>query len=267
MQETKVALPLPNRDQSLLKLVAIITMIIDHTGIVFFPGERWLRMIGRIAFPLFCWGIVIGAERTRSVWKYALRLLILAVASQYPYMLALKHSLMQFNVIVTLLLGFLSIVGMRNRWYFSQIWAPALALVLSAMFQMDYGWRGVLLIILMHLARNSCGGLAALMIAFCLGWEGGGVVWSHSLLSLVTSTPIEELNRALGTLLGLVKLQTLAIFALPLMLINTNSGMRLPKWVSYLAYPGHLMILWLIEILLASFNQLIETSLTLFNLL
>ena len=47
MQETKTAMSLPNRDQSLLKLVAIITMIVDHVGVIFFPGERWLRMIGR----------------------------------------------------------------------------------------------------------------------------------------------------------------------------------------------------------------------------
>ncbi len=256
MQETKTAMSLPNRDQSLLKLVAIITMIVDHVGVIFFPGERWLRMIGRIAFPLFCWGIVIGAERTRNIWKYALRLLILAVVSQYPFMLALKHSLTQFNVIVTLLLGVLAIIGMRYRWYYSQVWAPALALLLSAMFKMDYGWRGVLLIILMHLARNSRGGLAAMMIAFCLSWEGGGMILPLSLLSFVTSTPIEVLNRAFGMLLGMVKLQNLAILALPLMLIDTKSGLKLPKWFSYLAYPGHLLVLWLIEILLTSVNLL-----------
>ena len=59
---------LPNRDQSLIKLVAVLTMVVDHTGVIFFPGVLWLRVIGRIAFPLFCWGIVIGAERTRD-WR------------------------------------------------------------------------------------------------------------------------------------------------------------------------------------------------------
>lgn len=173
MQETKTAMSLPNRDQSLLKLVAIITMIVDHVGVIFFPGERWLRMIGRIAFPLFCWGIVIGAERTRNIWKYARAATGGVPVSLHACAQALPDAI---YVIVTLLLGVLAIIGMRYRWYYSQVWAPALALLLSAMFKMDYGWRGVLLFILMHLARNSRGGLAAMMIAFCLSWEGGGMI-------------------------------------------------------------------------------------------
>lgn len=237
----------PNKDQSLLKLVAILTMIVDHLGVVFFPGTLWLRVIGRIAFPLFCWGIVVGAEKTGNWKAYALRLLALAVISQPFYMLALNHSLTQFSVMVTLLLGLLAIVGMQKKRYGSQFWAPAICLLLGAGFQMDYGWRGVLLMILMHLAKNSAGALAALMTAFCLYWGGGGSALPRGLVSALTATPIAPLNRGLSEFFSLFRLQSLAILSLPFMLIQTRSGLRIPKWLGYAAYPGHLFLLWLLK--------------------
>lgn len=245
MKEALTNRTAPNQDQSLLKLVAVLTMLVDHTGVIFFPGVLWLRIIGRIAFPLFCWGLVLGVERTRNWQRYGLRLLLLAVVSQPFYMLALNHTWMQWNVIVTLLLGFLAIVGIKEKWYYSQLWAPVLCLALAAGFQMDYGWRGVLLIILMHLTRHSRTGLASLMLVFCLYW-GGGPVMLPGWVSALSSTSCMPFNQAMREFFGLFKTQTMAILALPFMLVQTKSGLRLPKWFSYAAYPLHLLLLWLI---------------------
>lgn len=240
----------PNRDQALLKIVAILTMMVDHAGVMFFPSVTFLRVIGRIAFPLFCWGIVVGLERTRDWKRYALRLLAFGVVSQPFFMLALSHSWMQFNVMATLLLGFLAIKGIRSKWHFSQVWGPVICLLIAAAFQMDYGWRGVLLIILMYLARDSRGGLSALMVAFCLYWGGGGSVIPRGIISALTVTPMPLFNRAMGELLGLFRLQSLAILSLPLMLIQTDSGLKVPKWISYAAYPGHLLLYWLLSLVI-----------------
>lgn len=246
MNQTDRLKPGPNKDQSLLKLVAIITMVIDHVGVVFFPSQIIFRVIGRIAFPLFAWGIAVGAEKTKNWPLYALRLLIIGIVTQPFFMLALNHTWSQFNVMATLLLGLLAIVGIRYKWFLSQVWAPVLCLLLSAAFQMDYGWRGVLLIILMYLTRNSRGGLIALMTAFCLYWGGGSSVLPREFVSSLTQTPLQPLNNALNEFFFLFRLQSLAILALPLMLIQTNSGYRMPKWLGYMAYPGHLLILWLL---------------------
>ena len=254
MTDLSVLSAKPNRDQSLLKLIAILTMAIDHTGVIFFPGTLWLRLIGRIAFPLFCWGIVIGSEKTRNWKRYALRLIILAFISQPFYMLALNHTLTQFSVMATLFLGFMAIQGMRLKWHCSHIWAPLVSLLIAASFTMDYGWRGVLLIILMYLAKDSRGGLSALMVSFCLYWGAGGTAIPRPVVSWLTSTPLNTINQGLNELLGLFKLQSLAILALPLMLLQSNSGIRIPKWASYLAYPGHLCLLWLLKSLLTSLN-------------
>jgi hypothetical protein len=220
--------------------------VIDHVGAIFFPSLIVFRVIGRIAFPLFAWGIAVGAEKTKNWPLYALRLLLVGVVTQPFYMLALNHTWSQFNVMATLLLGLLAIAGIRSKWYLSQIWAPILCLLLAAAFQMDYGWRGVLLIILMYFTRASKGGLAALMTAFCLYWGGGGSVIPRDWISNLTQTPFQPLNNALFEFFSLFRLQSLAILALPLMLIQTNSGYRMPKWLGYIAYPGHLLILWLL---------------------
>ena len=41
-----------NTDTGFLKLIAIVTMLIDHMGAIFFPQYRVMRIIGRIAFPV-----------------------------------------------------------------------------------------------------------------------------------------------------------------------------------------------------------------------
>ncbi|NLD35158.1 MAG: hypothetical protein GX653_09645 [Clostridiales bacterium] len=238
-----------NADAGLIRVVAMVTMLIDHIGVVFLPGVPELRVIGRIAFPLFCWGIVTGFERTRSWPRYALRLLLIGLVSQPFYMLALNHRISEFNVMATLLLGLLAIAGMRERWWGSHIWAPLLCLALAAMQPMDYGWRGVLLIILMYLARRSAGGLAALMVAFCLYWGSGSseVVRLFGLRikpELAVGTP---LYAVVGMAFSMMRLQSLAILSLPFMLCRTNTGIRVPRWLAYGMYPGHLLLLWLLH--------------------
>lgn len=237
-----------NQDGGLLKTVAMATMLVDHIGVVFFPGVLELRFIGRIAFPLFCWGIVMGFCYTSSWPKYALRLAIGFVVAQPFYMLALRHSLLEFNVMATLLLGLLSLVGMREKRWYSHIWAPLLCLILAAAQRMDYGWKGVLLIQLMYLCRQSPGGLAAMMVAFCLYWGGDSGHISH-----LFGYPIRpQLASAAGQLtismlFSFLRLQTLALLSLPFILCQTASGIRVSKWLGYAMYPGHLLLLWLIR--------------------
>lgn len=237
----------PNQDHGLMQLVAIVTMIIDHVGAIFFPSIMLLRVIGRIAFPLFCWGIAMGAEKTRDFNRYALRLLVLGVISQIFYMKALNHSWHELNVLATLLLGLLAIRGIQLKRFGTQLWGPLVCLIIAAAYRMDYGWQGVMLIILMYLARHTRGGLTALMVSFCLLWgsRSGPMFYGVSL-----NSGFLPLDIGLSQLISLISLQFLAILALPLMMFRTNSGIKLPKWFSYAAYPGHLLILWLIKMAL-----------------
>lgn len=237
-----------NQDTGLIRLVAMATMLIDHMGVVLFPGAPELRIIGRVAFPLFCWGIVTGFCHTRSWPLYALRLGIAFFVAQPFYMMALSHGLWEFNVIMTLLLGLLSIVGMHEKRWCSHIWAPIACLAIAAAQQMDYGWRGVLLIQLMYLARRSPGGLAALMVSFCLYWGAGSSEVTRLFGVQIRPDLSFTAGRAVVSMLfSFIRMQGLAILSLPFILIKTNSGIRIPKWLSYSWYPGHLLILWLIR--------------------
>lgn len=77
-----------NLDTNFLKIVAIISMFIDHAGEVFFPDSMIIAIIGRIAFPLFAYCIVVGCLYTHDMKKYILRLAIFAVVSQPIYNMA-----------------------------------------------------------------------------------------------------------------------------------------------------------------------------------
>ena len=71
--------------RELLKWIAIVTMTIDHIGLILYPEYIVLRYIGRLAFPLFAYLLILGMESTRSVMKYFLRLFSFALISQTPF--------------------------------------------------------------------------------------------------------------------------------------------------------------------------------------
>ena len=98
---------------STLKLIACATMLIDHTGAalvnqIISSGSlrqndyetwqklvylyKWMRGIGRLAFPIFCFLIVEGFFHTRSVRKYCERMFLFALISEFPFDYALKAS-------------------------------------------------------------------------------------------------------------------------------------------------------------------------------
>ena len=70
-----------------IKLLAIITMVIDHVGLFFFPHLQIFHIIGRLAFPLFAWLIAKGAKYTENINHYLFRLFVFALLSQVQYIM------------------------------------------------------------------------------------------------------------------------------------------------------------------------------------
>ena len=113
----------------LLKLLALVTMMIDHTGAVLGdsmsmsylspPVYDLMRTIGRAAFPIYAFFLVEGFRRTHSRPNYALRLLGCGVLSQLPYAFTVNawvrtipelpawHAFTMLNILFTLLMGLL----------------------------------------------------------------------------------------------------------------------------------------------------------------
>lgn len=75
-------------DGTVLKLIACLSMFIDHLGAVCFSGMMGFRIIGRLAFPIYCFLLVEGAVHTRNMKKYILRMGIFALISEVPFDLA-----------------------------------------------------------------------------------------------------------------------------------------------------------------------------------
>ncbi|MBU0905931.1 MAG: conjugal transfer protein TraX [Firmicutes bacterium] len=67
----------------MLEWITMLTMLIDHLGFTFFTDLPILRAIGRIAFPLYCFFIVLGMERTRNRKRYFKRLFFIAIILKY----------------------------------------------------------------------------------------------------------------------------------------------------------------------------------------
>lgn len=139
-----------------LKIVAAIAMCIDHAGAVFFPDADLLRVIGRISFPLFCFLAVEGFCHTRNVYRYLTKLVICACVSELFFDLTFFGQLVlnRNNSVFTLAGGVGALLVIRRTNLLTGSIFALLAGYFLQLAGMDYGFYGVLLIVLMYLARQ-----------------------------------------------------------------------------------------------------------------
>ncbi len=196
-----------------LKLIAICTMLIDHMGYTLFPGVMWLRCVGRVAFPIFCFLIAEGCVYTHDRKKYALRLLVFALLSEIPFNLMNSGMIWDpydQNVLWTLLTG--ALVCWLIDWALKKCTPLSFVLTGAAMvaaywlleaFRTDYGGWGMLLVAAFYGVHRAPSGAVVKMIAqafglafFSLGVMGGYL--SIELWSLVSLAPIWLYNGQRG---------------------------------------------------------------------
>ena len=142
--------------QETLKLIACVTMLIDHIGATLIPWS-FLRIIGRVSFPIYCFLIAEGAHYTRNPKRYAIRLLFGSFLSEYIFDMTFygRRNWFGNGVMLTLLLGFLALRVMQTHWKDSLKLFAMILLVLSAdLLFTDYGSDGVLLILLFGCTRG-----------------------------------------------------------------------------------------------------------------
>jgi len=154
-----------------LRIIAIVTMVIDHIALALamnFVIETssflylFLRIIGRLSFPLFALGIVEGVIHSKNVKLYLIRLLIclLVMASGIAIVeYAMKiNVLIDGNIFVDLLLGALIVylLSLKNKWSFFII--PVIAVVgvlqipsIPAFIRPSYSFYGITMIVFLYL--------------------------------------------------------------------------------------------------------------------
>ncbi len=265
-----------NNDTGLLKLVACAIMMCDHMGKMIYPhaltlraqnvlaglSPQWqqalsflfptsniLRAIGRLAMPMFAYCIAVGCEKTRSNWKYTLRLLLMGILVQPLYQEAMGHVAVRsfdwlhnfwrvdlifthyynanLNILFTLTLGS-AVVGLyKHRKYAPMVLAAALVWLLRT--HLDYGYRGVVLIALFYLFLDKP--LASFLAVFCYMLN-----WAMPYLFSTTASNRFTSSSQLYAILSLI------LIYLPL----KKRRVQLGKWFFYGFYPAHLSIIYLL---------------------
>lgn len=124
-------------------------MFVDHVGIAFFPEIIFLRIIGRIAFPIFAYQIFQGFIYTSNFIKYLKRIWIFALISQVPYTLFFDSTTL--NVLFPFALSLLLLQSVKMHRY---SWIP-LIVTISLLIPMDYGFFGVVLPFLFYILKNN----------------------------------------------------------------------------------------------------------------
>ncbi|MDO5336225.1 MAG: TraX family protein [Eubacteriales bacterium] len=302
---------------STMKIIAIVTMLIDHIGAALLGRllmqtgymnvlqsgdaaliEQWakgnagllgtffiMRMIGRLGFPIFCFLLVEGFQKTRNVKKYILRLGIFALISEIPFDLAFHGTLLEFsyqNVFFTLFFGILVMYAfqsasegklpklLQNIFCVSGILLPSFYVLL--VFQNMLALQSVMSLAILYVviclvflfivaiggkkrgsaqAKILCTDLtalfAAMLLADLLGTDYGGMG-----VFTIVFMYIFRKNKKKSMLAGCIVLCAMSLTELPAFLdmipaalYNGKRGLRM-KYFFYAFYPGHLLLLYLI---------------------
>lgn len=217
-----------------LKLIAMITMTLDHIGFILFPGTLWLRVVGRLAMPLYAFCIGEGCLHSRSLPRYLTSVAVMAALCQGVAFLV--TGTLHMNILVTFSMSIL--LAMVLRWAQQQkkvapwlVFGGAVTVayfitevlpeILSGTdYQVDYGFWGVILPLAVLVGRNRLQQLF-LMAVPLLGLAVGNRIQAFALVSL-------------GILL----------------LYNGKRGTKKLKWIFYFYYPLHLAVLNILAMIL-----------------
>ena len=218
---------------STLKCIALVTMIIDHIGVVLVKNSGitllqtpWggvllytvMRKVGRLAFPIYCFLLVEGFLHTHDRRKYGRNLLLFALISEIPWNLehtGTIHYASQ-NVFFTLFLGYMGLCCLE---YFrekpmEQITSLLFLMLIAMNLKADYGVVGYGFILLMYVFRERR--ILQAVLGTC--FESGG--WAAGLAFI----PINLYNGKRGFIRG-----------------------KVLKYAFYAAYPLHILILYWIR--------------------
>jgi hypothetical protein len=221
-------------DGTSLKLIAMISMVFDHVGDMFFPGALWMRMIGRLAMPLFSFCIAEGYAHTKNKQRYLMRMGVFALVSEIPFDLAFEgrvglghqNIMLSFFLAILALMVFDRIRGEGKEHAAGKTLLGILCVcavaVLALVLRADYTLFAVLAVFLFYVLRNR-----------------------HPLLRCGVGVGFLALTRTVGYY------RATGLSLIPLLLYNGKRGRGL-KWLFYAFYPGHLLLLYLLKTVLGA---------------
>lgn len=196
-----------------MKLVACLTMLIDHLGRILFDNNIIFNMIGRLSMPLFAYMIAMSISKTRDIKKYLILLGVTAVVSQVPYLLVIGFYL---NIIFGFLIAVIGIWSMgKAASKFEKAFILMASLILAEICKIEYGFYAVSLVFIFYYMRDA-----------------------------IYYVPFMFIVTGIFTLQHNVPVQLLSMLSL-LLIFLYNVKIKVNKYVFYGFYPVHLMMLYI----------------------
>lgn len=211
-----------------LKIIALVSMLIDHMGFALFGNDIVFRILGRVSFPIFAFFVAEGYRHTRNRKKYVLTLAAFTIVSQLPY--TLLFSIYSLNTLATYLFSFLIIYLMENKnknIFFSLylLLTNLIVLTLFAFNLISYGFFGVYLAVAFYFISN-------------IGFKVLAFVLINTLITLPSIMSAPLVFRSY--------LQLFAFLAIPVFLLyNNKKGKRPLKYLFYIFYPVHMILIYI----------------------
>ncbi|EOS20193.1 MULTISPECIES: TraX family protein [Bacteroidales] len=225
---------IPTFSGSVLKIIAIVSMVIDHCAYFLMDNNSTLyeamRCVGRIAFPVFAFLIAEGFAYTHNRKRYFTRLLVFAVISEVSWYL-LNGADGTHNVMFTLALGVVALAVLEKLKENSVLCGIAILSIayLATWSGVDYEWRGILMILVFNLLRNQNDNLP-----FPYG----------RMMQLLCAFPLMMHYGSIGALLACM---TIFLYDGARGFIKGNVA----KYGFYAFYPVHLLLIWCVITFLA----------------
>jgi len=210
-----------------IKIIAIISMTFDHGAYhLLEPSFAYelLRGFGRLAMPLFSFLIAEGYYYTKSVKKYFMRIFLFGLVIEsfllVIYLITEDNYLINTNIFLTLSLGLGALILLKG----DKVWLGLLLIASALVIPVDFGIYGVLLIVGFGFIRDM----------------DRKILFSFIVLMLLNLIFIEIVPY-------LDNRQWLSIFAIvPIVLYNGKEGRKM-KYLLYLYYPLHLIVIFMIS--------------------
>lgn len=218
-----------------LKVIAIITMTLDHLGYAIYGKFSVFNYFGRIAFPIFAYQISEGYKYTKDIKKYFSRLFLFALISEIPFFLFCKAILgeldyIPLNIFFSLCLGLLCIFiydKMKEKIF--SFFIIAIICYLGELINVDYGYWGVLLIFIFYLFKDNKVLTIVSFLIMCL--------IKYYEYIFVNFDNIKFLS-CIFTFSAII----------PLILYNGKLGLK-TKYILYIYYPTHLLLLYIFTVI------------------
>lgn len=223
-----------NRQDS-MKLFGIITMLIDHIGVLFFPSLIILRIIGRLTLPVFAFGIAEGYKYTKDKTKtintifykskniYLLKLVLFGLISQIPY--TLVFDTLQVNIILVFALSLFLLDSLETKRHIGILFS---LLILSFVTLEAFIIAPVMVLTFYYRQKIFKEKILLILLVQLIAIYGSIKLKNYNIIQLYS------IFCSLGILITVKYKQ------------KDNIPRKIPKYFFYLFYPLHLALLGLI---------------------